>query len=117
MASSHNIQIVQGETFQLNITWKDGNDNPINLTSYSARMDVRPYWGSSERILTSQGLSPNITLTLGGASGTIDVSIDAVTTAALAAPANGVYDIEVQSGAFVKKLLRGNVRITDEATR
>lgn len=116
MSSTHNIQIVQGDTFQLNITWKDGNDNLIDLTSYSARMDVRPYWGSSSTILTSQGASPNITLTLGGPNGTIDVSIAASTTASLSAPLNGVYDIEVQSGAFVKKLLRGNVKVSDEVT-
>ena len=116
MSSTHNIQIVQGDTFQMNITWKDGNDNLINLTSYSARMDVRPYWGSSTRLLSSQGESPTIGLTLGGASGTIDVSIAASVTASLSAPLNAVYDIEVQSGAFVKKLLRGNVKVSDEVT-
>ena len=41
-AGIYDIIIEQGATFTLSATWKDSAGAAINLTSYSARMQVRP---------------------------------------------------------------------------
>ena len=118
MADLYHIVIAQGDTYQLNITWSDSEGTPVNLTSYTARMDVRTNVESSETLLTSQGASPTISLTLGGIAGTILLVISAANTAALLATSRGVYDLELVSNAnVVTKILRGNVTVLPEVTR
>jgi hypothetical protein len=56
-------------------------------------------------------------LTLGGAAGTIVITLTATQTAALTA-GNYVYDLELVSGAgVVTRLVQGNVTVTAEITR
>ena len=56
-------------------------------------------------------------ISLGGAAGTITLTISATDTAALSAPQNGVYDLELVSGSTVTRLVQGTFLVTPEATR
>ena len=40
-AGLYDITIEQGATFQMNLTWKDSTGSPVNITGYTARMQVR----------------------------------------------------------------------------
>lgn len=67
MAGRYNITAYQGSTFDFNFT-AQVNGSPWNLTSYTARMQVRPTVEASTKFLdlTTQ----NGRITLGGAAGT-----------------------------------------------
>lgn len=113
-AAQHDITIEQGATFQMNLVWKDAGGTPINLTGYSARMQVRRKYSSTDYLLNL--VSPT-DITLGGALGTIVVTASAAATDNLPSkPA--VYDLELVSPTgVVTRLIEGSVLITPEVTR
>jgi hypothetical protein len=114
-AGIYNLTIEQGATFILPVTWKDANDNPINLTGYTARMQVRQYKDSTAALVTAT--TENNGIVLGGALGTITITITATATAALPAII-GFYDLELVSGAgTVSRLLQGTATISAEVTK
>ena len=115
LGNSFDLTINQGATFELTVTWKDSAGTAINLTGYSARMQVRETYSSSTSIVS---LTSGAGITLGGAAGTIAIVISATTTAALTAPFSGVYDLElVSAGGVVTRLLQGAATVTPEVTR
>lgn len=106
------IVVQQGATWNPTFTWKiDGV--AVNLTGYTARLTARSSYGGTQLFaLTSAGG----TITLGGSAGTIQPTLSASSSAALSAPAVGVWDLELVSGSTVRRLLEGQVTITPEAT-
>jgi len=107
------ITIEQGANFQLTLTWTDAAGALVNLTGYTARMKVKTTYGGTQLL----SITSSDSITLGGAAGTITINVPAATTAALTAPAEGVYDLELVSGAgVVTRLVEGEVRITPEVT-
>lgn len=113
-AGLYNITAEQGATFTRTITWNNSAGSPINLSGYTARMQVRSDYGSASPILTLT--TENSGITLGGALGTIILSASATTTAALVA-GNYVYDLELVNGSVVTRLLQGGFVINAEVTR
>jgi hypothetical protein len=123
-AGRYNIVIEQGATYQIELQYKDSNNTPINLSGYSGRMQIRPSIGSPTSYLyLSSSLNPDGTgLNFSGsngttppASGSIGIFISA-TTSSLLTFTNGVYDLEIQSGSIVTRLLQGNVQLSKEVT-
>jgi hypothetical protein len=115
LGNTFNITINQGATFELTITWKDSAGTAIDLTGYTARMQVRETYSSTTPIVS---LTNGAGITLGGAAGTIAIVISATTTAALAAPFSGVYDLEIVSaGGVVTRLVQGTATVSAEVTR
>lgn len=115
LGNRFDIEINQGATYQLTVTWKDSAGTAINLTGYTARMQVRETYSSASTIVSLTDASG---ITLGGAAGTIAILISATTTAALTAPFSGVYDLElVSAGGVVTRLLQGAATVTPEVTR
>lgn len=115
-AAIHNITIEAGATFSWRITWKDDAGDPVDLSGYVARMQVRRSHSSDATIfaLTSAGGG----ITLGGAAGTIDISISAAATAAaITAAMEAVYDLELEAAGVVRRLLQGRASLSPEVTR
>lgn len=113
-AGSYNIVCDQGATFGLNLTYEDASGTPVNLTGYSARMQVRLKTSSPTTILS---LTSGNEITLGGSAGTIVIAISAATTATLDA-GDYVYDLElVAPSAAVTRLIQGRFRVSGEVTR
>lgn len=116
MAGNWTLQIEQGATFDTTLTWKDSAGTPINLTGYSARAQVRSMHTSATPIVDMT--VGNGRLTLGGAAGTIRILLSDADTAALPAPFDGVWDLELESGAGVTtRLLEGSATVSPEVTR
>lgn len=92
------------------------DDVPVNLSGYDARMHVREKHSSETAIVYLSTFGYNPSIFLGGISGTIDVLIDAVTTAGFY-PKEYVYDLEMVSGSIVKRLIEGKFIVTPEVTR
>jgi len=116
-AGSYNIVCDQGATFGLSMTYKDANGTVINLTGYTARMQVRSKANASTTIVSLTS-SPAAGITLGGAAGTIVISISATSTAALE-PGDYVYDLELvnTSSTAVTRLVQGRFRVSAEVTK
>ena len=101
----------QGDTFHRQVTWS-GDSGPINLTGYTARMQLRTSYTSNTAVLS---LTQASGLTLGGAAGTIDINITSIQTTALAV-GTYVYDLEMTSGSEVTTILEGTFVVTAQAT-
>lgn len=123
-AGRYSFVIEQGSTFSLELQYKDANGNPINLTDYSGKMQIRPSVGSPTVYITlSSSLEPDGTgLNFSGSNGTtpptsgsIGVYISAVSSSALNFD-TGVYDLEIASGSVVTRILEGQVKLSPNVT-
>ena len=126
-AGKYSFAIEQGTTVDFEITYKDSTGNPIDLTGYQARMQLRPSVGSNTTYLTlSSSLEDDGTgLNLSGSdglnpptSGTIGIFISAVTSSTFTF-GEAVYDLELASGSnspIVTRLIEGNIRLIKEVT-
>ena len=111
------IEIIQGETFILPVTYIDDQGSVIDLTNYSAKMQIRTTPESTGtpiiELSTVNGL-----IVITGSTGHIQCTIPAATTAGLAGNTFGVYDLFITSLAGVsERILFGDVKITDRVTR
>lgn len=123
-AGRYNITIEQGATYDLNVQYVDSNSAPINLSGYSARMDIRPSVVSETIYLRlSSSLQVDGTgIRFTGESGTLPLSsgsiyvyVSADNTSALSFD-QAVYDLELTSGSVVTRVLQGNVKLSKEVT-
>ena len=113
MAAVHHFTSGQGETFSTVVTW-DIDGELVDLTGYSARMQLRKKYSSAEAAISLDEASG---LELGGVAGTIDVVIEAATSSAVPA-IKYVYDLELESaGGVVKRLLEGTFTLTPEVSK
>ena len=92
----------QGVVFDRTIVYYDENDNPVDLTAYSARMSVRinPGDATAQLVFSSaEGGAADGSIVLGGAAGTIRILATSTVTAALDFD-RAFYDLELSpSGA------------------
>lgn len=113
-AGKLNIVIEQGSTFNPIFTYKDENDVAIDLTGYTARMQIR---SSRTAVGFIEELTTGAGITLGGAAGTIALLISDTDTAAYTFK-TAVYDLElISAGGIVTRLLQGTVTLSTEATK
>lgn len=117
-----NLTCYQGASWDYQLTWNTTSGtvtSPVNLTGYSARMQVRTSHYDSTVLLS---LTSGSGITLGGTAGTIYLEASATTTAGMAT-ANSqqeqyVYDLELVSGAgYVTRLVQGSFFLNPEVTR
>jgi hypothetical protein len=114
-AGTYNIVADQGATFTRQLTWKDSAGSPVDLTAYTARMQLRTSVeaaGSAVLSLTTE----NNRIVLGGTAGTIDLSVEASAMESVAA-STYVYDLELVSGSVVTRLVQGTFELRAEVTR
>lgn len=110
----YDITIYQGASFAQTLTWQDENGAPVNLTTYTARLMARSSVDATDAFITLT--TENAGITLGGAAGTIALSLTAAQTSVLE-KTSGVYDLELVVGTQVIRLLQGNLLVSREVTR
>lgn len=110
-----NASFVQNETWSLPLIWKTGSaPSPVNLTGYTARMMVRRRAEVSTALISLTDASG---IALGGAAGTITVTLTATQTTSLPA-GKLVYDLELVSPAgVVTNIARGTLTVIQNVTR
>lgn len=116
-ATTYNITIEQGSTFTLQLAYKTPAGAAVDLTGYSARMQVRETYASDTPLLSLTDASG---ITLGGAAGTIVIEASDESTAAIDTRQTiwGVYDLElVPPNGKAIRLLQGAAEIRPEVTR
>lgn len=116
MSAKYNLVCDQATTFNFQFVIQDdvnGVTTPWDLTNYSATMTVRPFVGATTvTLLASTG---NGRITLGGVQGRITVTVDAATTGAITA-ARYAYDLVLDSGTEVTRILEGRFVVTGAVT-
>lgn len=110
---THNVVCYQGATFDLNFTVKLAG-TAIDLTGYTARMQVRESADAGTAVLSLATGGSGITL--GGTAGSIATTAAATATAAIDA-GSYVYDMELVSGSVVTRILQGGFKVVPEVTR
>jgi hypothetical protein len=109
-----NFLCPQGTTFKRTLTYKI-NNVPVNLSGYSAAMQIRerPYSkGYIDYLNTNNG---KIVIT--ASAGMINLNISASTTANFLG-GDYVYDLEIISpNQTVDRLIEGKFKVTPEVTR
>ena len=110
----YNFVCPQGATFSKQLSYLI-DSIPVNLTGYTARMQVREKPSSPSTVLNLT--TENGGIELGGLAGSILIDISASTTTSLV-PKSYVYDLELESsGGFVIRLIEGSFNVTAEVTR
>jgi hypothetical protein len=109
--ATYNTQGYQGATYKLNMTYSlDGS--PVNLSGFTATMQVGGTSSTSTPVLE---LSTASEIVLGGAAGTIAVTVSSTAMTAVAAN-NYLYEFDLNSGSEIVKLLRGSFVVVAEIT-
>jgi hypothetical protein len=122
-AGKYNFIIQQGSTFRRLIQYTDSNGSPIDLTDYSARMQIRESVDSNVVLvnLTTNVGSDGSGIVITPASGTLDITLSAVSSSQLSFTGEAVYDLEIYSGSgdstYVARILEGKVKLSKEVTR
>ena len=126
-AGRYSFTIEQGATLDFELAYKDSSNNPIYLTGYQGRMQIRPSVGSDTVYITlSSSLEPDGTgLNFSGSdglnpptSGTIGIFISANSSSLLNFN-EASYDLELATGSefpIVTRLLEGNVKLSKNVT-
>lgn len=115
MSAGNYTWVIPQGTYQEKIfTYGDANGAPFNLTGMTARMQIRPYKGSTNILLSIT--TENGGIALGGVSGTVTIVIRTAQTALIAS--DGFYDIElIDAQGEVDRFLEGAVRLNAEVTK
>jgi len=106
---TQNLTINQGASFLSNIIHMDSNKNPIDISAFSARSQMRRSYYSANAIQ----FSCNIT---DGANGKITVSLAPEQTANIRGQ-RYLYDLEIYNLSEVVKVSEGIVTVNFEITR
>lgn len=112
------LDIYQGATFDKTYQWQDSNRDPVDLTGYTARMQIRSKHSAADYLLeiTTEGTTSKRVI-LGGTEGTYQITIASNITEAFDWGA-GVYDLELVSpGGVVRRIQQGQVKVHREVTR
>jgi hypothetical protein len=130
-AGRYSFIIDQGSTVDFRIEYRDSSNNPVDLTNYQSRMQIRPSKESSTIICTLSssisidGTGLNMTpfsasTQLPKTSGSIGIVISAASSSAFSF-SEAYYDLEILSGSapttFVNRILEGKIKLSREVTR
>lgn len=114
VAGTYNMIVDQGSTFTRSITYNDSAGNPINLTGYTAKMQVRETIDSATVVLELS--TTNGRIALGGVAGTISLTVPAANMNF--ASGQYAYDLELTSaGGVVTRIIMGSFVCRGEVTR
>lgn len=112
-AAKQNFTIEQGATFRKRLTWRGKNNRPVDLTGYTAVMQVRQTQASVEALLELTTVNGRIVL--GGKTGTIDLILGADVAAAFT-PA--FYDLLLTAPDTTKiRFIEGKIDVSLGVTR
>lgn len=112
-AATYHFEIEQGATWKKTLTLKNPAGVLIDLTGYTALLQVRKNEASSS---TFAELTHTDGLTLGGDLGTIVINFSATLTATFTFDI-AKYDLKITSGSEVTRLLEGNIILDKQVSR
>ena len=112
-AGTWNILADEGATFSRVVTWKNSAGALVNLTGYTAKMQIRE--STDSPTVTLELSTANSKIVLGGALGTITITAQA---ADMNFSGRYVHDLELtSSGGAVTRLTMGMMIVRPEVTK
>lgn len=114
MAVTYNTTIDQGADWYINFVYQNPAGTPVNITGYTAALQVRTSPLAKTAVLT---LTSGSGLTITGATGTIAAH---ATNAQTTDITNGkyAYDLEITSPlGIVTRLVQGTIEVSPQVTR
>jgi hypothetical protein len=129
-AGKYSWVLEQGTTINFEIQYADSNGNPIDLTGYNGKMQLKSGYADNNPTIyltLSSSLNPDGTgLNFSGSNGTtpptsgsIGIYIYSCTSSMLEFD-TALYDLEIYSGSdcpYTVRLLEGQVKLSREVTR
>ncbi len=112
MSAKYNLVCDQATTFNFQFQIKN-DSTPWNLTGYTGVMTVRPFVGAQTETVVASTANGRMVLT--ALTGRINITIDAATTAAITAGRYS-YDLVLDSGSSVTRILEGKFVVTGAVT-
>ena len=112
MSAKYNLVCDQATTFNFQFQIKN-DSTPWDLTGYSGTMTVRPFVGASTTTVVAS--TANGAMVLTALTGRINVTLSAATTGAISAGRYS-YDLVLDSGAEVTRILEGKFIVTGAVT-
>ena len=114
-AAVYNFELEQGTSLAKSVVWKDSTGSPVNLTGYSARLQVRENADSDEVLLELS--TANQTIEITPLLGKITLHFSPVDTSG-AFWTKGKFDLELTSpSGFVTRIIKGKITLSKEITR
>ena len=112
MSAKYNLTCDQATTFNFQFQIKN-DSTPWNLNNYLAVMTVRPFVGSTTTTLVAS--TDNGYITLDGPNGRVTVTVPASVTEDIASGRYS-YDLVLDSGSVVTRILEGKFVVTGAVT-
>ena len=109
MATKANLVIDQGTTYSADLTLTDENGDGLALSGFTANSQIRKWYSSSNAAAT-------FTTSINVESSVITLSLTANQTSNLVA-GRYVYDVEINDGSEVSRIVEGIVTVTPQVTR
>ncbi len=114
MAGQKNFEVDQNATFSFIVEYKDENDDAIDLTGASAKMQVRDTKGGSKLAVTLT--SPSGGITIDGPNGKLTVRMTPTQTSKIFYPKSSYDVMVVDSNGNKIKLLEGFMTLNRSVT-
>jgi len=114
-AGIYNFTIDQGAQYTTTIIWADSSGNPIDLTGYSAAMQLR-LQAASPNPSALNLTSSNGGITITPLAGEMDILMTTAQTGALD-PGFYVYDLEIALGSVVTRIIQGQITVSAQVTQ
>ena len=112
MSAKYNLVCDQATTFNFQFQIKN-DSTPWDLTGYSGTMTVRPFVGATTTTVVAS--TANGAMVLTALTGRINITLSAATTAAITA-GRYAYDLVLDSGTEVTRILEGKFIVTGAVT-
>lgn len=110
MAIYANLTVDQGSSFESTIDITDSENNPVNLTGYTFRGQIRKTYAST----TSVSFTITSSTPIGGS---IKLVLSAAQTSGITA-GRYLYDVEIISSTnTVTRVIEGQIEVTPRVTR
>lgn len=114
MAGQKNFEVDQNATFSFVVEYKDENDNAIDLSGASAKMQVRDTRGGTKLAVTLT--SPSGGITIDGPNGKLTVKMTPTQTSKIFYPKSSYDLMVVDSNGNKIKLLEGFMTLNRSVT-
>ena len=112
MSAKYNLVCEQATTFNFQFQIKN-DTTPWNLTNYTATMTVRPYIGATTTTVVATTQDGRIVLD--AINGRVTVTLSDTVTGAID-PGRYQYDLVLDSGSVVTRVLEGKFIVTGAVT-
>jgi hypothetical protein len=112
LSAKYNLVCDQATTFNFQFQIKN-DSTPWDLTGYTGTMTVRPFVGANTTTVVASTANGRMVLT--ALTGRVNITLSAATTADIAA-GRYAYDLVLDSGAEVTRILEGKFIVTGAVT-